>query len=171
VRRSLALHQQEFRRVRDAAAKHLSGNILLDGATVKVADLLAEIDAALATFSAVLEAQAVLRKAQADRTQAVASVWQRVLDLKLSLQTTFARTDPRVAEFGLQTKARKPLTSEQKTLKTAKLRLTRKVRGTKGSRQKQEITAEGKPGLLLVGPDGTPMPDVLKGPTPPKSKK
>ena len=51
--------------------------------------------------------------------------------------------------------------------KAAKAKLTRNVRGTKGSKQKLGVTVQGQPGLVLVAADGTPMPGVLKGPTAP----
>jgi hypothetical protein len=168
VRRPLAVDQQEIKRVRDAAAKHLSGDLHLDGATVQVADLLAELDAALAKFPAARAAQAALRQAKAQRSQAIASMRARMGDLKTYLRATLSKTDPRLAAFGFVPKVRRPLTSAEKTLKAAKAQLTRNARGTKGSKQKREITAEGQPGLLLVGADGMPMPGVLKGPTPPK---
>jgi predicted ATPase with chaperone activity len=171
VRRPLAVDQLEFRRIRDAVAKHLSGEVILDGVTVKVADLLAEIDTALAKFPAAIAAQAALRQARAQRIEAIASIRARIGDLKSYCRAYLASTDPRLAAFGFEQKVRRPLTSQEKTIKAAKARLTRNVRGTKGAKQKREITAAGKPGLLLVGADGTPMPDVLKGPTPPRNKK
>jgi hypothetical protein len=169
VRRPLTVDQREIQRVRNAVAEHLSGELRIGGVTLTTADLLGELDSALAKFPVAVVAQAALRQARAERTRAIASMRERVSDLRMYLLATFGSADPRLAAFGFEPKVRRPLTSEQRTLKAARARLTRKVRGTKGPRQRREITAEGRPGLLLVAADGTPLPGVLKGPTAPKA--
>lgn len=120
ARRPLAIEQQDFQRVRNAAAKHLSGELRLDGTTVKVTDFLADLDAALATFGAARVAQAALQQAQADRAQAIASMRTRMGNLKTYLQATLSKTNPRLAAFGFLAQVRKPLSSEQRVLKAAK---------------------------------------------------
>jgi len=164
-----AMQQQRLQMVRDATAKALPATteLQLDGQSVKVSDFLTSLDSALATFAATNAAKAALKQTQSDRTQQIASVEAQVGYLKTYLVSLWGKGSPQLAPFGFTAKARKPLSSEQKALKAAKAKLTRNVRGTKGSKQKLGVTVQGQPGLVLMAADGTPMPGVLKGPTAP----
>jgi hypothetical protein len=167
-----AMQQQRLQMVRDATAKVLPATteLQLDGQSVKVSDFLTSLDSALATFAATNAAKAALKQTQSDRTQKIASVEAQVGYLKTYLVSLWGKGSPQLAPFGFTPKARTPLTSEQKALKAAKAALTRKARGTKGSKQKLGVTVQGQPGLVLMAADGTPMPGVLKGPTAPALK-
>ena len=164
-----AMQQQKLQQVRDAAAKYLpaTAELQLSGQSVKVPDMLSVLDAALATYAPVTAARSTLKQAQADRTQKVAAARQEVAQLKAYLLVAWGKDSQQLAAFGFEPKARTPLTSAESTLKAAKAVLTRKARGTKGSQQKLEVTAQGQPGLVLVDASGTPMPGVLKGPSAP----
>ncbi len=164
-----AMQQQRLQMVRDATAKVLPATteLQLNGQSVKVSDFLTSLDNALATFAATNAAKAALKQAQSDRTQKVAPVELQVAYLKTYLVSIWGKGSPQLASFGFTPKARTPLTSQQLALKAAKAKLTRNVRGTKGSKQKLGVTVQGQPGLVLVAADGTPMPGVLKGPTAP----
>jgi hypothetical protein len=164
-----AMQQQKLQTVRNATAAALPATSVLnlDGQSVKISDLLTILDSALATFPALDAAKAGLKQAQSDRTQKVASAEALVGFLKTYLVLNWGKGSPQLAPFGFTPKARTPLTSEQMTLKAAKAKLTRTVRGTKSSKQKLGVTVQGQPGLVLVDATGTPMPGVLKGPTAP----
>jgi hypothetical protein len=59
------------------------------------------------------------------------------------VKTTFSKSPDVLAEFGLKAnKARTPLTIEQKAAAVAKSAATRSARGTKGAKQKLEITGD-----------------------------
>jgi hypothetical protein len=164
-----AMQQQRLQTVRDAAAKDLPATsvLQLNGQSVKVSDFLSSLDSALATFAATNAAKAALKQSQSDRTQKVASVEAQVGFLKTYLVSLWGEGSPQLAPFGFTPKARTPLSSEQKTLKAAKAKLTRKVRGTMSSKQKLGVTVQGQPGLVLMAADGTLVPGVLKGPSAP----
>lgn len=68
--------------------------------------------------------------------------------------------------IGVQ-KARAPRTPEQNVLAAVKGRRTRRVRGTKGPKQRAAITLVGEPGLVVVSPTGEVLPDLVKGPVAP----
>jgi len=161
--------QQRLQQVRDATAKYLPAttDLLLGGQSVKVSDFLTGLDSALASLALVNEAKTGLVQARGDRKQKIAGAREQVAQLKTYLLATWGKGNPQLASFGFAPKPRTPLSSEQQALKTANATLTRKARGTKGSKQKLEVTTQGKPGLVLVDADGTPMPGVLKGPTAP----
>jgi hypothetical protein len=59
------------------------------------------------------------------------------------VKTTFSNSPDVLADFGLKAaKAKTPLTVEQKAAAAAKRKATRAARGTKGSKQKLEITGD-----------------------------
>lgn len=164
-----AMQQQRLQTVRDAVAKDLPATTVLQlgGQSVKVSDFLTSLDSALATFAATNAAKAALKQSQSDRTQKVASVEAQVGYLKTYLVSLWGKGSPQLATFGFTPKARKPLSGEQTALKAAKAQLTRKIRGTLGSKQKLGVTVQGQPGLVLMAADGTLVPGVLKGPSAP----
>jgi hypothetical protein len=164
-----AIQQQRLQMVRDATAKVFpaTSELQLGGQSMKVPDMLSVLDAALATFAAASAAKAALKQTQSDRTQKIATAQALVGSLKTYLVGTWGKGSPQLAPFGFTPKARTPRTSEQKALTAAKAALTRKARGTKGSKQKLGVTVQGQPGLVLVAADGTPMPGVMQGPTAP----
>jgi len=161
--------QQQLQQVRDATAKYLpTGNdLMLEGQSVKVSDILSALDATLGSLAQVTEARAALQQALDARTQKTAATARLLGQLKAYLRATCGKASPQLGSFGFTLKPRTPLTSEQRALRAAKARLTRKARGTLGPKQKLEITADGRPGLLLVDASGTPIPGVLTGPTAP----
>ncbi len=169
MKRALTTDQRELKQVRDAAAMHLSTwtDLKIAGGPFNIVDLIAELDATLATFATVAVAKAAWGQARAERTKALTHSRQQVANLKAYLLNALTKDDPRRAAFDIEPKTRRLLTAEQKTLKAARAALTRKARGTKGSRQKREITAEGQAGLMLVDADGTPIPGIVKGPKSP----
>jgi hypothetical protein len=164
-----ATAQQKLQQVRDAAATYLpaTSDLQLAGQSVKVPDLLAVLDGALATFAPVNAAKVAVTQAQTARTQKVAAAEQEVAQLKGYLIGIWGKGSPQLAPFGFAAKVKVQPTSEQQALRAAKAKLTRQARGTKGTKQKLGVTAQGQPGLLLVNPDGTPVPGVMKGPSAP----
>jgi hypothetical protein len=73
------------------------------------------------------------------------------------VKTTFSKSPDVLADFGLQpNKVRTLLTVEQKAASAAKSKSTRSARGTKGSRQKLEIT--GNVTGVVVTPVTAPKP-------------
>ncbi len=71
-------------------------------------------------------------------------------DYKRFLQATFSNAVQELADFGLQPpKVAKPLATEQRTAATAKLRATRKARGTTSKKQKLAVKG-GVTGVVVT---------------------
>ena len=85
-----------------------------------------------------------------------------------ALKARFGTRSPLLESFGINpARPKPPRTSAEKTVSAALGVRTRRVRGTKGAKQKAAITADGKPGLILVSPTGVPIEGAVPGPTPP----
>ena len=75
-----------------------------------------------------------------------------------AIKNTLGPESPLLASFGIATpKPKAALTAVQKAVSTALAANTRVVRGTKSAKQKQAISAAGKPGVTVVGPSGEPL--------------
>ncbi len=113
------------------------GNASIASATLvtlfqSLADALTALDAAEASAK---DAMAGLRATQA-------KVGPSIKAFESFVRATFGSATQTLADFGMQPpKARTPLTSEQKAAKALKVRATRKLLGTKGSKQKAAVKA------------------------------
>jgi hypothetical protein len=75
-----------------------------------------------------------------------------------ALKTTFGKNSPVLASFGIAApKPRAPRAALEQAISTALAANTRAVRGTLTAKQRQAITATGKPGLTVLGPNGKPL--------------
>ena len=99
-------------------------------------------------------------------------------DYRSVVRAAFSTTAAQLADFGLEPpKARKPLDSEKRALAAAKMRATRKARGT--TSKKQKLAVKGDVTGVLVTPITTapaatpsvpPAPSASSAPTPGASK-
>ena len=86
---------------------------------------------------------------------------QFVADLKKAVESQFGPRSARLLDFGLSLpKARAPRTAAEKATSAGLGQQTRKVRGSKGKKQRLAVTVVGKPGVQLLGPDGKPLAGV-----------
>ena len=138
-------HEEEVTRATNLAAgvaKRLSGwtSVLFDNS----AETLAEIEDKLMGFvrdrAAVLVAKAVYEAAiaKADASQAVIVPYMG--RFTAYVRATYGNAMEILVDFGIApTKARTPLTAEQKVAANAKREATRKARGVMGSRQRLQV--------------------------------
>lgn len=76
-------------------------------------------------------------------------------DFKAALSAQVGRESEVLTQFGFSPlRQPRPMTVEEKLLRTAKAKLTRQKRGTMGKRQKAEIKATENP-AVSIAPDGT----------------
>jgi hypothetical protein len=78
------------------------------------------------------------------------------------------RARPHGRRDDLPGKGTRKQTAAERVVSLAQWYATRKTRGTMGKKQRRAITAEGKPGVIIVTPDGTPIGG--RPPVPPKGK-
>jgi len=123
--------------------KHLpSATMTLGNASVSSASLIKLLQSLVDAMKAVDVAQASAK----DTLQALASthltVDPTIRAFEQFVRAAFGSVAQTLEDFGLvPPKARRPLTSEQKAARAQKALATRKLRGTKGSRQKALIKA------------------------------
>jgi hypothetical protein len=139
----------------------------------QLATLRTDVDTAKATLEAKLAAETVQAPALLTFMRAFVQF----------VKTTFSKSPDVLADFGLKAnKAKTPLTAEQKVAAAAKSKATRSARGTKGSKQKLEITGDvtgivvtpvtaAKPAVAAAdggtsAPAGNPAPSATPAPAP-----
>ncbi len=133
------------------------GNLIrVDGVDQKKADVVRELQAVLTQYAAVDSSAAAVKANRVQLRQTLPAAHLLLTQLKDAMIAYLGRGSPELQQFGLKASvARKP-TVQQKALSAEKARLTRVLRGTKGSRQKAAIQYTGEPTLVL-GPNSPPQ--------------
>jgi type I site-specific restriction endonuclease len=129
--------------------------VLVAGAKLMKADMVAKLQGFLSQYSAIATQAAELKADRQGLRQSLPEVRQLLQELKDAMIVAFGRSSPEIQKFGLRGRTARKLTSEQRALAAEKARRTRALRGTKGSRQKAAIRFAGQPTLVL-GPGETP---------------
>jgi len=115
-----------------------------DGPMAK-AEVVQRLAEGVARFEAVDAQLRALKLARLDLLDAVTDLQELHTVLKASLAVVLGRRSPKLAQFGIKPQAdRRPLNSEQRVVRAEKARQTRRLRHTKGSRQKAAIKFTGK---------------------------
>ncbi|MHB8419333.1 MAG: hypothetical protein ACYDCL_14745 [Myxococcales bacterium] len=132
------------------------------------AQILAKLQSADKLYAAVTSARTALKTALAAWTAALPDLRTFIRQYTTALKAQFGDGNPILSEFGINPrKPPKARTSAEKVVSAAIGKQTRKAKGTLGKKQKEAVTAQGKPGLVMVSPTGVPIPGVVPGPTPP----
>ncbi len=141
--------------------------LLVKGVTMTQAQVVSALQAAIAYYSAVRNQKAAMLTALAAReaqSQAARDLYNQI---KAALVAQLGKGNPELGKFGFKVgKAPRLLTSAEKALKAARARVTRKLRGTLGSRMKAAIVAATP--TLQLGPNGptlTPNPADVPAPS------
>ncbi|MHB8417399.1 MAG: hypothetical protein ACYDCL_04950 [Myxococcales bacterium] len=140
--------------------------LIVKGVTMTQAQVVTALQAVITYFSAVRTAKAALLTAIGTRKAQAKAARDLYNQIRAALVAQFGKGNPELGKFGLKVgKPPKPLTSAEKALRAAKAKVTRELRGTKGSKQKAAITA-GTPTVQL-GPGGVEVtPNPTDGPAP-----
>jgi hypothetical protein len=72
------------------------------------------------------------------------ATYQRVKSIKIALVNALGPGHPELATFGIPVPKRRPLTAQEKFLKSERSKRTRKVRNTLGWRQRQKLRFQGE---------------------------
>ena len=146
--------------------KHFpSGTFTLGNATYTTATLVQALETLEQALAALNAAQATARDAMTALRNNETTSGPLLRDYKRYVLAAFSTAQQQLADFGLQApKARKPLNSEQRAAATAKMRATRKARGTTSKKQKLGIKGD------VTGVVVTPVtaPAASPQPTPPQ---
>ncbi|MHB8417636.1 MAG: hypothetical protein ACYDCL_06145 [Myxococcales bacterium] len=140
------------------------------GAVMTQAQILSNLQAGDQSYAKVTAARLALTQALAAWKTAEAALRTFVTEYVATLKAQFGAGNPILTDFGIN--PRKPAakrTAAQKVISAALAAETKAARGSnKGRKQKQAITAQGTPGLVMVSPSGQPIASTaVQGPTPP----
>jgi hypothetical protein len=149
------------------------------GGLVPKSEMVNRLAAAVGMFEAVDAQLNALQVARVQLLGAVGGFQELHAELQASVSVLLGRRSPELAFFGIKPHAdRRPLNSEQRVVRAEKARQTRRLRHTKGSRQKAAIKFTGKvdvnaelrpaivpptPGVQVVGTAITPPPLLTNG--------
>ena len=145
-----------------------NGTLTIGGAVETLAVMVAKLQGWIGNSKAVDTAKQAYMAAVAARLAEVieARTWQK--DAKAALKLKLGNQNPALASFGIATDKPIQTTAQQKLVASAKRSQTRKVRGTKGKKQRAAITVVGNPEIHIAS-DGTkqisPPPVNLPAPT------
>jgi hypothetical protein len=149
--------------------KHFpSGSFTLGNTTYTTASLVQALKVLEDALTAVDAAHSGTRDAVSALRAAETKVAPLLRDYRSFLRATFSTASTQLADFGLAPlKARKPLDSEQRAAATAKLRATRKARGT--TSKKQKLAVKGSVTGVVVTPvtNAGPSPSPTAAPAGP----
>jgi hypothetical protein len=121
--------------------KHFpNGSLTFGNATHTAAELIQALESLANALSALSAAHVRVKDAGTALSGVEVTVGPLMRDYKSFIHTTFATAAQTLADFGLKArKAPTPLTSDQRAVATAKLRATRKARGTTSKKQKLAV--------------------------------
>ncbi len=130
----------------------------INGATMTVAQIVADFSAVLTKFSNVRSAKAQWLLAIQAVHDALPAEREEYLSFKKVLEGKLGRGNPQLLEYGFSIGTRKPTTPETKVAAAAKARATRTVRHTLGSKQRLALSdAVTEPSVVVLAPNGKPM--------------
>jgi hypothetical protein len=132
-----------------------TSKLTVEGQPVTQAALSSELATDVAIFQSVADTQSQYKAAVAARRAAVPGLKTRYASIIKAIENQFPPGSPVLAQFGIHPpKPKAKLTAQQLAVRAAKAALTRKARGTKGSKQKQAIQTVGTP-TVTITPGGT----------------
>ena len=129
-----------------------------DGVTLTQAQIAQKLQGFQPAFHQVRSAKADYAAAVTARKADALDARQFLAQLRGVLVAFFGVGSPLLAQFGMPAKKKTARTAQQKVLSAAKAKLTRKKRGTLGSKQKLAVKTLGTPHVSLGanGPTVTP---------------
>ena len=113
-------------------------------------EVIARLAAGVARFEAIDKQLVALRQTRQLLLQDAVALQRMCSSLNDAIAAIVGRESPRIEHFGIkQRKPRQPLTSEQQLSRAMKARETRRMRHTKGRRQKAAIRYQGVVGVRM----------------------
>jgi hypothetical protein len=138
------------------------------GVAMTAAQINAKLGTADTLYAAVANAKTALKAALAAWDAAVPGLKAFIKSYEGALKGVFGADGVQLLDFGINPVKPPVRSAEEKAVSAALAKRTRGTRGTLGKNQRESTTTQGKPGLVLVDPSGTPIPGgLVTGPTPP----
>jgi hypothetical protein len=150
---------------KDFTAKN---SLTLSGTAMTQVQILAQLGGYEDLYTAVATAKSALKVAEAALTAALPGIQTFIEGLVAAVKGVLGPRSPLLADFGIAVPtAKAPRTAAQKAVSAALMKQTKAVRGIIGAKQRAKITVSGTPGIVVVGPNGAPLPVSVLPPTPP----
>ena len=125
--------------------------VIPDGATLQMpggatgkSTLVGDLTSGLSLYTTVDTQTTALQSARQELQGELPSLRTLLDQMKAALIALFGKTSPQLKQFGLVIKQRTPLTPTQLVERSEKMRQTRSLRGTMGSKQKAEVQFTGQ---------------------------
>ncbi|MHB8418852.1 MAG: hypothetical protein ACYDCL_12300 [Myxococcales bacterium] len=131
--------------------------LAVKGVAVSKGQLIADFAADLALFAAVDTDVQATKNDRLALKAATPGIREQLRDVKAALVATFGKGNPALVAFGFSGKKPKVLTTKQNLAKQVKADGTRKLRGTLGSVQKQDVKFQGQV-EIQTNVSGSPAP-------------
>jgi hypothetical protein len=121
-------------------------SIVIEGQSVLVSALVAELQGYASAYQAVEEAEQAYKKALTARDSIAPGAQGRRDAIRASIKGSLGRTNPDLGIYGISPdKEHRALTAEEEVAKVAKARATRAARHTMGKKQRQAIKGQAAP--------------------------
>ena len=137
----------------------LLNSLVILGASMSKAEIIAKLNAWLPLFAAVLTARQAYTTAVAARQAALPAMHAFFASFESALKQALGPSNlAQLAAFGITPpKARKQASPETKAIAKVKSAQTREARGTMGKKQKLAISGTPEMTVQILGPDGQPV--------------
>ncbi|HEX8796534.1 MAG TPA: hypothetical protein VF765_36540 [Polyangiaceae bacterium] len=137
-----------------------TGSLTFGNATYAVVDLLALLQSVVVAMTALNAAQAGARDAMSALREVMTKAGPVIRGYRRYLRALYGNATANLADYGMEPeKSPTPLTSEEQAAKVQKALETRKLRGTKGRKQKARIKASdtaAEPSVAAAAPPSPP---------------
>jgi hypothetical protein len=163
------LRQKLERMLAGAQAMPDGSSIPIAGGAVPKAEMVRRLAEGVAYFDDIDAQLLALRLARGKLLSAATDLQELHTVWKASLAVSLGRKNPQLTQFGLKPQAaRRALTSEERVVRAAKARQTRRLRHTGGVRQKAALRYQGK---VVVRTELRPTPGPVIVASPPRDSK
>jgi hypothetical protein len=135
--------------------KHVGnkGTLVVNGTKCSGAEIVATITKRMEATARVVASRDAYSKDVTAEREILASTEPFMADLRQAILVAFGTKSQVLADFGIAApKKRRALTAEQNLARAAKALATRKLRGTKGPRERLAIKAAGKATVTVTPP-------------------
>ena len=170
--RSVAAVVNKLKNLDAGVQKHLTAASLIpvNGQWLTQGQLHTQLTAWLQIFQDVDDAKAAVKAKLAVGARALPDIEEALPSMVVSFRNVFGSGSPKLAGSSVspRKKARRKQTAAERIVSLAQWYATRKTRGTMG-KQHKAVTTAGKPGVIIVSPDGKQLPGG-RPPVPPRKK-
>lgn len=151
---------------KDFTAKN---SLTVAGASMTQVQILNQLDSYDDLYTAVANAKSAMKVAEAALEAALPGVKAFIEGLEAAVKAQLGVRSPLLADFGIGVPGASTVkrSSAEKAVSAALTKQTKAVRGIIGPKARSKITVSGTPGLVLVGPNGAPLPVSTLPPLPP----